>query len=191
MSAWTVITSTGSLGECLNQYYTHDTNNPVRKNLEFFIPLRNKIEHRSLPEIDPSIFGECQAMLLNFDEMLEREFGRKYCIRQSLSFALQIYPSAENLIEAVKRNRAAKTAAEFVEQYRSSLSPEIYGNGKYVFKAQPTLFHCPNSSFFLRKLGLFLRIFLIESFETTIKESSHGRFLRTPEKEEVNQGLRC
>lgn len=88
-----------------------------------------------MPEIDPSIFGECQAMLLNFDEMLEREFGRKYCIRQSLSFALQIYPSAENLIEAVKRNRAAKAAAQFVEQYRSSLSPEIYGNGKYAFKA--------------------------------------------------------
>jgi len=31
--------------------------------------LRNKIEHRSMPQLDPSIFGECQAMLLNFDEM--------------------------------------------------------------------------------------------------------------------------
>jgi len=123
------------LRECLRRYYNSDTGNPVRKNLEFFIPLRNKIEHRSLPELDPSIFGECQAMLLNFDDMLEQEFGPKYCIRQSLSFALQFYPSAENLAEAVKRNRAAKTAAEFVEQYRSSLSPEIYANGKYAFKA--------------------------------------------------------
>jgi hypothetical protein len=123
------------LGECLKQFYGSDTNNPVRKNLEFFIPLRNKLEHRSLPELDPSIFGECQAMLLNLDEMLEREFGPKHCIRQSLSFALQIYPSAENLAEAVKRNRAAKATAEFIEQYRSSLSPEIYGNGKYAFKA--------------------------------------------------------
>ena len=64
-------------------------------------------------------------MLLNFDDMLEREMGQKYCIRQSLSFALQIYPSVENLAEAVKRNRAAKSAADFVEQYRSSLSPDI------------------------------------------------------------------
>lgn len=123
------------LGECLKQYYGNDTNNPVRKNLEFFIPLRNKIEHRSLPELDPSIFGECQAMLLNLDEMLEREFGPKHCIRQSLSFALQIYPSVENLAEAVKRNRSAKVAADFVEQYRSSLSSEVYGNGRYAFKA--------------------------------------------------------
>jgi hypothetical protein len=123
------------LNECLKQYYGADTGNPVRKNLEFFIPLRNKIEHRSLPELDPSIFGECQAMLLNFDEILERELGPKRCIRQLLSFALQIYPSAENLAEAVKRNRAAKAAADFVEQYRSCLSPEIFGNSRYAFKA--------------------------------------------------------
>jgi uncharacterized protein DUF3644 len=53
------------LDECLNQYFKTDTGNPVRKNLEFFIPLRNKIEHRSMPELDASIFGECQAMLLD------------------------------------------------------------------------------------------------------------------------------
>lgn len=47
------------LGECLKQYYGNNTGNVVRKNIEFFIPLRNKIEHRSLPEIDSTIFGEC------------------------------------------------------------------------------------------------------------------------------------
>jgi hypothetical protein len=123
------------LGECLNQYYGSDTGNAVRKNIEFFIPLRNKIEHRPAPELDPTIFGECQAMLLNFDEMLEHEFGSKYRIRQCLSFALQMYPSAENLAEAVKRNRAVKATAEFIEQYRSSLSPEVYSNSKYAFRA--------------------------------------------------------
>src|SRR5437879_2520947 len=90
------------LGECLGQYYKTDTANPVRKNLEFFIPLRNRIEHRSMPELDPSIFGECQAMLLNFDAMLEKEFGSQYCLRESLSFSLQLFPSSENLVDAVK-----------------------------------------------------------------------------------------
>ena len=54
------------LGECLQQYYKDD-NSSVRKNLEFFIALRNKIEHRSLPQLDNEIFGECQAMLMNFE----------------------------------------------------------------------------------------------------------------------------
>ena len=123
------------LGECLKQYYSNDPNNPVRKNLEFFIPLRNKIEHRSLPELDASIFGECQAMLLNFDDMLGKEFGEKNRIRQCLSFALQMYPLAENLAEAVKRNRTARAAADFIEQYRSSISADVFQSGQYAFKA--------------------------------------------------------
>jgi hypothetical protein len=123
------------LGECLKQYYCNDTGNPVRKNLEFFIPLRNKIEHRSMPEIDATIFGECQAMLLNFDALVEQEFGTKYCLRQCLSFALQMYPSAANLAEAVKRNRAAKAVVEFIEQYRSLISADVHGSGQYAFKA--------------------------------------------------------
>lgn len=123
------------LGECLAQYYGSDTQNPSRKNLEFFIPLRNKIEHCSLPEIDASIFGECQAMLLNFDAMVEKEFGAKYCLRECLSFALQIFPSSRNLGEAVKRNPDAQSVAGFVSQYRSSLSADVLQSGKYAFKA--------------------------------------------------------
>lgn len=123
------------LGECLNQHYGSDNGNPVRRNLEFFIPLRNKIEHCSLPELDSPIFGECQAMLLNFDEFIEREFGLKWCIHQCLSFALQMYPTSENLVQAVKRNRAARTAAQFIEQYRSSLDPGVFASSKYAFKA--------------------------------------------------------
>jgi hypothetical protein len=123
------------LDECQRQYYGDDTQNPVRLNLEFFRLLRNKIEHRSLPEIDSSIFGECQALLLNFDNMMEKEFGPKHCIRQFLSFALQIYPSSENLAEAVKKNPPSKSAAQFIHKYRSSLSADIYQSGQYAFKA--------------------------------------------------------
>jgi len=123
------------LAECLRRYYGSDTGHPVRKNLEFFLPLRNKIEHRNLPELDSSIFGECQAMLLNFDECIEQEFGDRWCIHQCLSFALQMYPTSENLAQAVGRNRAARAAAEFVQQYRSSLDPGVYASGKYAFKA--------------------------------------------------------
>jgi hypothetical protein len=123
------------LGECLSQYFKTDTGNPVRKNLEFFIPLRNRIEHRSMPELDPSIFGECQAMLLNFDALLEKEFGAQYCLRESLSFSLQLFPSSESLVDAVKRNPTAKPVVDFIQQYRSTISPEIVASGKYSFKA--------------------------------------------------------
>jgi hypothetical protein len=112
-----------------------DTGNPVRKNLEFFIPLRNKIEHRSMPELDASIFGECQAMLLNFDELLGKEFGAKRCLRESLSFSLQLFPSSESLVDAVKHSPAAKSVVDFIQQFRSTISPDITASGRYSFKA--------------------------------------------------------
>ncbi|KKL06043.1 hypothetical protein LCGC14_2599990, partial [marine sediment metagenome] len=43
---------------CLNNYFKSDTGNPIRLNLEFFIKLRNIVEHKSLPELDSNIFGE-------------------------------------------------------------------------------------------------------------------------------------
>jgi hypothetical protein len=123
------------LDECLKQYYKADTSNPVRINLEFFIPLRNKIEHKSLPEIDSDIFGECQAMLLNFDELIEQQFGNKYCLRESLSFSLQLFPSTKSLAQAVKHNPNVKPVVNFINSYRSSVSTEIFESNKYTFKA--------------------------------------------------------
>ena len=90
------------LKTCLKEYYKTDTANPIRKNIEFFIPLRNKIEHKSLPEIDTNIFGECQALLLNFDSLLESEFGEEYCLKESLSFSLQLFPSKNNLDKSLE-----------------------------------------------------------------------------------------
>ena len=123
------------LKTCLDQYFGEDTGNPVRKNLEFFIPLRNKIEHKSMPVLDSCLFGECQAMLLNFDSLLENEFGAQYCLRESLSFALQLCPSATNLAEAVKNNPDMKSTVDFIQNFRSSISADIAKSGKYSFKA--------------------------------------------------------
>jgi len=70
---------TWELSECLQQFYK-DQNPAPRKNLEFFIDLRNKIEHRFLPELDIEIFGECQALLMNFEALLAAEFGSKQAL---------------------------------------------------------------------------------------------------------------
>jgi len=123
------------LQTCLDEYYKSDNSSAIRKNLEFFIPLRNKIEHKSLPEIDPDIFAECQAMLLNFDKILEIEFGTEHCIRESLSFSLQLFPSSQNLLQAAKSNPDVKSAVKFIEKYRSSITTDILESGEYSFKA--------------------------------------------------------
>jgi Protein of unknown function (DUF3644) len=123
------------LSQSLKEYFRSDSSNPIKTNLEFFIPLRNKIEHKSLPEIDSDIFGECQAMLLNFDEIVEKEFGVQFCLRESLSFSLQLFPSTESLSKATKNNKAIKPITDFINNYRSSVSTEVFESNKYTFKA--------------------------------------------------------
>jgi hypothetical protein len=122
------------LKTCVEKYFTHE-NDPIRKNIEFFIPLRNKLEHRSYPEIDTNIFAECQSLLLNLDKILFKEFGEKYCLRESLSFALQLYPSRSNIGLPIKENPDVSNIIGMIEKYRSSLSSEVMQSGDYSFKA--------------------------------------------------------
>lgn len=76
------------LSECLVQFYGGD-HPPARKNLEFLIGLRNKIEHRSLPELDAGLYGECQAALLNLEDFVCTEFGARYAMAGQLAISLQ------------------------------------------------------------------------------------------------------
>lgn len=124
------------LKECLACYYENN-NPPARSNLEFFIGLRNKIEHWSLLQIDQSIFGECQAMLLNFENLLISEFGERYAIRAGLSFALQFsrVPSKEHLgTNTNLQQKVFKKIKNYVDSFRSSLSTEIQSSLEYSFK---------------------------------------------------------
>lgn len=121
------------LKECLNEYFKDDQSNPVKVNLELFIPLRNMIEHKSMPEIDSDLFAECQAMLINFDDILAKEFGEKYCIKESLSFSLQLFPSSNQLPSP--NTKDSKNVVDFIEKYRSSISHEVIESGQYSFKA--------------------------------------------------------
>jgi hypothetical protein len=123
------------LKQCLKEYFGDDTNNPIRKNLEFFIPLRNMVEHKSIPEIDSDIFAECQALLLNYDKIMEKEFGVGYCLRESLSFALQLYPSSKSLNNAIVENPNSRSIVNFIKSYRSSISADVLNTGEYSFKA--------------------------------------------------------
>lgn len=123
------------LSHCLKEYFGNDNGSPIRINLEFFIPLRNMVEHKSIPEIDADIFSECQALLLNYDKIVEKEFGKQYCIRESLSFALQLYPSSRSLNSAVISNPSTKPIVDFIKTYRNSISTEIINSGEYAFKA--------------------------------------------------------
>jgi hypothetical protein len=123
------------LSECLAKYFGSD-NPPVRRNLEFLIELRNKIEHRHLPQLDPSLYGECQAALLNLEEIMVDIFGEKYALVDQLAISLQF----SRMIPTEKRNatralatREAKSVTEYIEKFRGRLPSTVLNSMKYSF----------------------------------------------------------
>lgn len=74
-------------------------------------------------------------MLFNFDEFIEKEFDKKFCIRECLSFSLQLYSSSDYHTEAVRKNKSLTSVLNFINNYRNSLSTDIYKSCKFAFKA--------------------------------------------------------
>lgn len=108
-------------------------------NLDFFIKLRNKIEHRNIEkrELDILMFGECQALLSNFENELVKLFGTDYSINENLTYSLQFSTMRTKEQErATKRALSADIAdiKKFVETYRTSLPQKVFDSQDYSIK---------------------------------------------------------
>lgn len=126
------------LSECLNNFYKSESNHPVRKNLEFFSLIRNMIVHRNIPELDPNLYAECQANILNFNNFLKEYFGDKHSMDYLLSFTIQMFKSNKNLFEATNSELKKKNAleiVEFIKSFRTSLSSDVFESPEYAYKA--------------------------------------------------------
>jgi hypothetical protein len=124
------------LSKCLQEYYRGD-NPPVRTNLDFFIGLRNKIEHRSMPELDLKIFGECQAMLFNFETKMIQEFGEENGLSGNLALALQFsHSSLKEQTQAIQRlhKPLVEDVQTYIDSFRSSLGGDILASLEYSYK---------------------------------------------------------
>lgn len=125
------------LSTCIKKYGNLDA--AQEKNLEFFIKLRNKIEHRHIDkhDIDYQIFGECQALLYNYETTLIKLFGEEYSINEALVYSLQF--SHLRTPGQKKSNKAAlsKNLIEiisFVEKSRKGLEDSVYDSMEYSVK---------------------------------------------------------
>lgn len=124
------------LDTCINKFWP-GIDNPVRRNLEFFIRLRNKVEHRYVPSIDPHVAGECQALVLNFDELLTQQFGTYHAIRESLAVALQTTSvRTVEQSEAMRRLQAGHfdETKKFIDAYREGLPPSVVTDPRFSFR---------------------------------------------------------
>lgn len=125
------------LSKCIKEYGL--LSRSVESNLQFFIKLRNKIEHRHIDkrEVDTLIFGECQALLYNYENLLVQLFGEQYALNESLVYSLQF-----SHLRTPQQQEASKSAlsrdladiSSYVINYRNSLDEDVYNSQEFRIK---------------------------------------------------------
>ena len=112
---------------------------PVEKNLEFFIKLRNKIEHRHIEgrEVDTRIFGEAQSLLYNFETTLIGFFGQEYCLNEALVYSLQFSHLRTQNQKIANKSALSKDLSDlvaFIDKYKTNLDEKIYNSQEFSIK---------------------------------------------------------
>jgi len=125
------------LKKCISEYGILDKS--IEANLIFFIKLRNKIEHRHIEKEDVGIdiFGECQALLYNYEKILVELFGEKWAINENLAHSLQ-FSTKQTKEQEIARKKAlskeVKSITEFIKKYRSRLDEEVFNSQEFSVK---------------------------------------------------------
>lgn len=115
------------------------TTNPVRANLDFFVRLRNKIEHRhsGAEEVLQSIVsGECHSLLLNYEEALVVLGGAEQSLANVLRFPVFIGGFTDKGKADLLRMTKALPAdlRTFLAEYDTTLDDEVARDPKYCMR---------------------------------------------------------
>ncbi|HVX57151.1 MAG TPA: DUF3644 domain-containing protein [Candidatus Saccharimonadales bacterium] len=121
------------------RYRWSETQDPTRRNLELFIGLRNKIEHRfngKQEAIALATASHTQALLLNYDEELRSQFGDRWSMATQLRFPLFIGSFSDEGVAALEKLRKALPAdlRNYIADFESSLPTEVFNDRRFQFK---------------------------------------------------------
>jgi hypothetical protein len=109
---------------------------PVTKNVEFFIGLRNRIEHRYDRDTGALVYGRVQALVLNYENTLVDWFGEDEGLAEELRFPIFLSTITSDAVEALKevRERLPRRILDYVQDFDASLAPEVAGDQRYEFR---------------------------------------------------------
>jgi len=83
------------------------------------------------------LYGECQASLTNFDDLLARHFGARYSLNESLALSLQFSKSIPPQKAAALRLHLAsvgRDVLDFIDGFRNALPDDVLNDPRYSFR---------------------------------------------------------
>lgn len=108
----------------------------VRANLEFFVALRNKIEHRYAREqqaLAVAVSGQSQALLLNYEQELTDQFGTGSSLATRLRFPVFVGSFTDEGERTLRRLRSQLPVPlrTFIADYDAGLDASVAQDPRY------------------------------------------------------------
>jgi Protein of unknown function (DUF3644) len=126
---------TWELARAITHLYPN-SNDPVRRNVEFFLRLRNKIEHRHSQMLEAVVAGRAQSYIVNFEEKVVAEFGRGESLGQALRLPVFLTSLSDDAVAAVKKAFLLLPAQirTFIVDYDNELPADVRNHPAYEFR---------------------------------------------------------
>ncbi len=112
---------------------------PIRANLEFFIGLRNKVEHRFAQRqqaLSAVVGGQGQSLLLNYEEELVGQFGSAASLATRLRFPVFIGSFTDEGERSLRRLRKTLPAPlrNYITEYTANLEASVTEDPRFELR---------------------------------------------------------
>lgn len=126
---------TWDLQRCVEWRYPLPTD-PIRANTEFFIGLRNRIEHRYQDSLMVATAGHAHAYVLNYEAEIVRAFGQSQSLAHYLRFPLfvQTLSPASAKEQLVLRRQLPGAVKSYIAAFERPLGPDVRDSEHYDYR---------------------------------------------------------
>ncbi|MEU1607171.1 DUF3644 domain-containing protein [Micromonospora matsumotoense] len=124
------------LQKCVEHRFS--SSDPVRKNLELTVQLRNKIEHRYERGMMVAAAGFAQALIINFEDDMVAVFGSNYSVadRVHLPVSLSTFSREGAATLASAQLSLPKRLRDFFIEYRAGLDEDLLNNRAFELRIE-------------------------------------------------------
>lgn len=125
---------TWDLMQCLKLEF--NDNDPIRANIEFFIGLRNHVEHRFQDSVLATSAPEAHACIINFEAELVRRFGAIETLGTELKFPVFVQSLSPTRYEEQMELRRGlpQAVSTYITDYQRELSEAIRRDERYAYR---------------------------------------------------------
>lgn len=136
---------TWELQRCLKEEFAE--NDPTRVNVEFFIGLRNKVEHRFQDAFIVATSAHAHAYVINFEVEVVRRFGATASLADILRFPVFVQSlTPEGLDEQRSlRKKLPASAKAYITAFESGLPAEVRDDQRFSYRVRLTPMKGPKS----------------------------------------------